>query len=181
MPIFLRIFAVLTISLLPLSAAANSKKPIRLVEGTTVEQRISSTIASKALTKAGFKFELVPIADGEAIAAVVDGSVHAHLAMPNSDALSNAIETKEVRSLGGLANNARKAPVLKIVSSGMKKKWPDAQKMFKRMILTPELLGGLVSVASSGATIDDVVSVWWKENSKVWNPWIAASKNWMKP
>ncbi len=63
----------------------------------------------------------------------------------------------------------------------MKQKWPDAQKMLKRMVLSDAKLAKITALVVGGATPDDAVQAWWKANKKTWSPWIAASKNWMKP
>ena len=71
--------------------------------------------------------------------------------------------------------------MLKIVATSMKKKWPDAQKMLKRMVLSDAKLAEITNLVDGGLTPDDAVKAWWKTNKKTWSPWIAASKNWMKP
>ena len=176
-----RILAVLVIACLPFGVQAKSKEPIRLVAGTSVEQQIVTTIAARALRKAGFKYELVEFADPAALTALQEGGAHAHLTMPSTGALPDVLAAGGIVSLGGLGDNDPTAPVLKIVAKGMKKKWPYAQKLLKRMVLTPEELSALVGAVEGGTPMDQVAANWFKDNPKVWKPWIAAAKNWMKP
>lgn len=176
-----RLIFVATLILQPLSAGAKSNKPIRLIEGSTVEQQFVSAIAARALTKAGFKFEMVAIDEMEALEALMSGAAHAHFSMRDSGDLEVSIKNGHVRSLGGLADNGRDSVVLKIVAATMKKRWPDAQKLFTRMVFTPETLSAPVAEVHAGKPLAAVTAAWFTANSKIWNPWIAASKNWMKP
>lgn len=178
-----RIFAALLIAIAALgSAEAKSRAPIKLIAGATPEQQIIVAIATRALKKSGFKFQLID-ADGDAaLSALTGGGAHAHLTMPSHvPGLPSAIETRTVISLGGLAANKPDEPLMKIVSPSLKKKWPYAQKMFKRMVLKPDLVAALAAQANDGTPVNDVAATWWKTNKKTWKPWIAASKNWMKP
>lgn len=109
------------------------------------------------------------------------GGLHALPNLARSATLDIAIEDKAVRSLGGRVGNKRDERVLKIVATSMKKKWPDAQKMLKRMVLSDAKLAEITNLVDGGLTPDDAVKAWWKTNKKTWSPWIAASKNWMKP
>ena len=185
MPFLTRLFAVtcLLVSLVfvPLGAEAKSKKPIRLIEGVTIEQQVVTAIAARALRKAGFKYELVAGSDAEALSALLDTGAHVHLSMPATEQLGDALGNSRVLSLGGLADNDPSAAVLKIVGKGMKKKWPYAQKLLKRMILSDQDLAVPVAQAKDGTPIKDAAANWFKANPKIWKPWIAASKNWMKP
>lgn len=176
-----RLMVVIGFFLQPVSAGAKSKKPIRLIEGTTVEQQFVSGIAARALTKAGFKFEMVAITDMQALEALTSGAAHAHFSMTDSGDLEMSIKNGDVRSLGGLADNGRDSAVLKIVAASMKKKWPDAQKLIKRMVFSPDTLNAPVAEVRAGKPLADVTAAWFTANRKIWNPWIAASKNWMKP
>ena len=165
-------------------ADAKSKAPIRVVHGTTISQKVVAEIAALALGKSGFKFEFVSIPDADVPEALAVGKVHVHLTMPAGEegaALSGPVEAGEIVSLGGLVGNGPDEPVLKIVTGSMKKRWPYAQKMFKRMVIPPETLDALVSEVEAGATAGDVAAAWMKANRKTWQPWVAASKNWMKP
>ena len=179
------VVAWIALALLQFGAAeAKSKKPIRLVEGQTVSQQVVSTIAVRALKKAGFKSELVTMPDAEAPAALTGGSAHVHLSMPNGGAgssLAEMLAEDRVLLLGGLRGNKPDEPVLKVVSLSLKKRWPYAQKMLKRMVLKPEVILSLAAEVEAGKPVDDAVADWWKANRKIWKPWVAASTNWMKP
>ena len=63
----------------------------------------------------------------------------------------------------------------------MKKRWPDAQKMLKRMVIPADDLAAISDQLAAGQDAEAVADGWWKANNKAWKPWIAASKNWMKP
>ena len=172
---------VAALLLMPVGAGAKSKKPILMVEGVTIEQQLVTAIAARALKKAGFKHQLVGVPDAEALAALLGGDAHVHLSMPVSDDLRTAVEGAQLRSLGGLADNDPAVGVLKIVGKGVKKKWPYAQKLLKRMILSPETLSVPVAEVQAGTPVTEAAATWFKANPKIWKPWIAASKNWMKP
>ncbi len=184
MSTFLRLLiAVLMLSVIAPGAHAKSKRPIKLVEGTTAAQQVVAQIASHALRKSGFKSELVSVPDAETVAALVSGGAHAHLTLPNGsdDALSEALDARSVVSLGGLQGNKRDEPVLKVVASSMKSRWPYAQKMLKRLVLPPDTVEMLAAEVDAGASPENVAADWMKSHPKTWKPWIAASKNWMKP
>lgn len=138
-------------------------------------------LTAKALRKSCFKVEIADIADEQATESLMTGGLHAHPNLARSATLDIAIEDKAVRSLGGRVRNKRDERVLKIVATSMKNKWPDAQKMLKRMVLSDAKLAEITNLVNGGLTPDDAVKAWWKTNKKTWSPWIAASKNWMKP
>ena len=163
-------------------ADARSRDPIRFAEGQSAAQKVVIPLAHHALKKAGFKTEVVPVPD-DLVAALADGRVHAHPAVIVADqpALAMAIDVRSVRSLGGLEGNRPDEAVMKIVWPGMKKKWADAQKMLKRMVLPAADVTAMAAEVEAGTTPEDVANAWWKANKKRWSPWIAASKNWMKP
>ena len=105
---------------------------------------------------------------GEAIAVELSG-------------LPGAVEARTVRSLGGITANDPDEEMLKLVWPGMKKRWPDAQKMLKRMVIPADDIAAISDQLAGGEGADAVADAWWKANKKAWKPWIAASKNWMKP
>ena len=182
MPLNRRVFIVAAAAMaFPVASKAKSKDPIRLAIGDDLDAQLMAALAAKALRKSGFKVEMIEIGDGQALDALISGAVHAHVSLPRSGALEAAIDDKAVRSLGGRVGNKRDEPVLKLVSVAMKKKWPDAQKLLKRMVLSDARLAELSALVAGGASVDDAVDAWWKANRKTWSPWIAASKNWMKP
>lgn len=183
MSVLARLCVFVAIALLPLGVAAKSKAPIVLGEGPEISQQIVASITARALEKAGFKYEIVRIDDAAVVAALTSNALHAHLSLPEETAtgLSAAAETRALTLLGGLKGNQMDEPVLKVVSPGMKRKWPYAQKMMKRMVLAPEIVAGLVREVETGRSVDDVAGTWMTANKKTWTPWIAASKNWMKP
>lgn len=178
-------FLALALAALGLVAAATpleakSRAPIKLVGGETAEQQIVTAIATRALKKSGFKVELV--SPEGALSGLTSSGAHVHLTLPvESTGLAEAIETRTVISLGGLSANKPDEPLMKIVSPSLKKKWPYAQKMFKRMVLKPDVVETLVAQTADGTAVADVVAEWWTANKKTWKPWIAASTNWMKP
>jgi len=174
------VIAALFVSSAGTPVDAKSRKPIKLVEGTTIEQQIVAAIAARALKTSGFKVAL--ISPEGAVTELADGRAHVHLTLPQeAPGLAAALATREVISLGGLSANRPDEPMMKIVSPSLKKKWPYAQKMFKRMVLKPVVVAGLSKEARAGTPVADIVSAWWKANKTIWKPWIAASKNWMKP
>ncbi len=182
MPLNRRAFIAATAAAaLPTPLWAKSKDPIRLALGRDTESQVMSALAARALRKSGFKVEIVNIADDQAVQALTAGDMHAHPNLARFDGLAAAIESKTVRSLGGRIGNKPGEAVLKVVALSMKKKWPDAQKMLKRMVLSDAKLAEIAAVVAGGATPEDAVNAWWKTNKKTWSPWIAASKNWMKP
>ncbi|MEL7153913.1 MAG: glycine betaine ABC transporter substrate-binding protein [Pseudomonadota bacterium] len=173
----------LLIALIAGSASAKSRDPIRIATGMKPAQQIVALIASRALKKSGFRFEMVSIRPDLLGEALTNGNVHVLPAAILSErpGLSDRIAADEVRALGGLIGNGRDEDIQKLVWPGMKRKWPNAQKMLKRMVLRPEVIADLVRGLRSGASAEDVAATWWKANKKTWSPWIAASKNWMKP
>lgn len=183
MPVLARLCMVLAIALLPLGVSAKSKAPIRLAEGPSVSQKVVAAIAARALTLSGFKHEIVPLEDLDAVGALTDGVVHVHPSLPRDAApdLGEALKAGTLTLLGGLESNDRDGAVLKVVSRRMKSKWPYAQKMLKRMVLSPDVVAGLVEDVEAGQSVDDAAAAWMKANRKIWKPWIAASRNWMKP
>lgn len=182
MPLNRRAFiAVAMAAAAPNALWAKSKDPIRLAAGDDRDGQVMAALAAKALRKSGFKVELVEIATDQAAEALVSGALHAHPNLTRSVTLEAAIADKAVRSLGGRVGNKRDEPVLKVVAVAMKQKWPDAQKMLKRMVLSDEKLASITTEMTGGASPDEAVTKWWKANKKTWSPWIAASKNWMKP
>ncbi len=174
-------FATALLAATPNILWAKSKDPIRLAVGAGVESQVMAALAAKALRKSGFKVDLIEISAEQSANALISGALHAHANLARSAELDAAISDKTVRSLGGRVGNKRNEPVLKIVSIAMKSKWPDAQKMLKRMVLSDEKLSGITALVSGGASPDEAVATWWKANKKTWSPWVAASKNWMKP
>lgn len=182
MPINRRAFIVMAaVTAIPSPLWAKSKDPIRLAAGDDLDSQVMATLAAKALRKSGFKVELIELAADQAAEALVSGALHAHPNLVRSSGLDMAIADKAVRSLGGRVGNKRDEPVLKVVAITMKLKWPDAQKMLKRMVLSDEMLASITAEVTGGASPDEAVAAWWKANKKTWSPWIAASKNWMKP
>ena len=180
----LRMFLAVCLLAFSLTTAdAKSRDPIRFAEGQTIEQQIVNAIARRALAKAGFKSDVFPLERESLLQGLIDGTVHAHPAVlvAHHPSLGTAIEEKAVRSLGGLARNAADEDILKLVRPGMKRKWPDAQKLLKRMILSPAQLMAVKDKIDAGSTVEEAVQIWWRSNARVWKPWIAASKNWMKP
>ena len=165
------------------TADAKSKKPIHMVQGEDAVQQVVTHIAIRALGKAGFKTEIRAVARPDLIGGLVEGDVHAHptafaAAYPG---LMGAIQDKTIRSLGGVSTNSPDEDMLKLVWPGMKKRWPDAQKLLKRMVITVEDLAAFSEQLAAGEGPEDVAGAWWGANKKSWKPWIAASKNWMKP
>jgi ABC-type proline/glycine betaine transport system substrate-binding protein len=182
MPIDRRVFLATTLAAaLPSTLWAKSNDPIRLALGQDANSQVMSALTAKALRKSGFKVEIADIADELAAEALMTGGLHAHPNLTRSAALDTAIADKTVRSLGGRVGNKRDEPVLKVVAIAMKQKWPDAQKMMKRMVLSDAKLAEITTLVDGGSTPDDAVKAWWKTNKKTWSPWIVASKNWMKP
>lgn len=182
MPMNRRTFiAIAAAAAIPSPIWAKSKDPIRLALGQDTDSQVMSALATKALQKSGFKVEIVDITNDQAVEALTNGGMHAHPNLARSSALDAAIADKTIRSLGGRVGNQSDEPVLKVVSTSMKKKWPDAQKMLKRMVLSDAKLADITATVDGGATPEDAVNAWWKTNKKTWSPWIAASKNWMKP
>lgn len=182
MPLNRRAFiAVALAAAAPKILWAKSKDSIRLAAGNDLDSQVMAALAAKALRKSGFKVELVEIAADQAAEALVGGALHAHPNLLRSARLDTAIADKTVRSLGGRVANKRDEPVLKVVAVAMKRKWPDAQKMLKRMVLSDAKLASIAAGVTDGASPDEAVAIWWKTNKKTWSPWIAASKNWMKP
>ena len=165
------------------AASAKSRDPIRVVEGVTPAQQVVSALVVRALKKSGFKFELVGVPEVGLLEGLATGKVHAHPAaiVAEHPGARDRVAAKEVRSLGGLIGNGQDEEILKLVWPGMKKKWPNAQKMLKRMVLPPEQIADLVGAVKDGASAKDVAKDWWKANRRVWSAWVAASKNWMKP
>lgn len=182
MPLNRRAFFAITLAAaIPSRLVAKSKDPIRLALGRDTDSQVMSALAAKALRKSGFKVEIVDIDADQAVDALMKGGLHAHPNLARSTVLDAAIAEKTVRSLGGRVGNKSDEPVLKVVATSMKKRWPDAQKMLKRMVLSDAKLAEITAAVDSGASPDDAVTAWWKANKKTWSPWIAASKNWMKP
>lgn len=183
MPLNRRLFlaSLAAMGAAPTAIAAKSKAPIRLALGQDIDSRVIAALASKALRKSGFKVEVVDIPDDQSIEALISGALHAHPNLARSRVLEEAIADKAVRSLGGRVGNKADEPVMKVVATSMKKKWPDAQKMLKRMVLSDAKLADITALVKGGASPEDAVTAWWKTNKKTWSPWIAASKNWMKP
>ena len=165
------------------AVSAKSRDPIQITEGVSPAQQVVSMLVVRALKKSGFKYELVDAAKHSALDALANGKLHAHPAAIVGDhpELRERVSAKEVRSLGGLHGNGQDEDILKLVWPGMKKKWPYAQKMLKRLVLRPEQIADLVGAVKDGASPEEAAADWWKANPKVWKPWIAASKNWMKP
>ncbi len=183
MPMNRRVFvaSLAAIGAAPSTLWSKSKDPIRLALGRGTDSQVMSALAAKALQKSGFKVEMVDIADDQAVEAFTTGALHVHPNLARSDPLDAAIASKIVRSLGGRVGNKTNEPVMKVVTISMKQKWPDAQKMLKRMVLSDAKLAEMTAVVDGGVTPEDAVKAWWKINKKTWSPWIAASKNWMKP
>jgi ABC-type proline/glycine betaine transport system substrate-binding protein len=133
---------------------------------------------------------LMAVADQDRLTALSTGDVHVDLsfgaesARPSGDrtSLDQALQDKRVRSLRGRANNSREAEVQKVMWYGARKKWPNTEKLLKRMIMSDEALSTLTSqVATDVHSVASVAGTWWRENKKLWSPWTAAAKNWMKP
>lgn len=165
------------------AASAKSRDPIRIAMGQDAGQKVVAQIVARALKRSGFKSEFVDLPVTGMVDAIRDGAIHAHPAafFAKHPALAQSIEDREVRSLGGLANNRKQDEVLKLVWPGMKKKWPNAQKMLKRMIVLDADVAEMSEAVEAGEAPEAVAKAWWKANPKSWKPWIAASKNWMKP
>lgn len=183
MPLNRRLFlaSLAVMGATPMAISAKSKDPIRLALGQDIDSRVMAALASKALRKSGFKVVIVDIPDDHSVEALIAGALHAHPNLTRSRILEEAIADKAVRSLGGRVGNNADEPVMKIVAMSMKKKWPDAQKMLKRMVLSNARLADITALVKGGASPEDAVKAWWKTNKKTWSPWVAASKNWMKP
>ena len=173
---------LLIVSTVP-GVSAKSRDPIHIATGIKPAQQVVAEIVSLALKKSGFRSEKVVIPPHGLGTALADGSVHMHPSAILSErpGLGDLIASGKVRTLGGLIGNGRDEDIQKLVWPGMKRKWPNAQKMLKRMVLTPAQIADLLRAMQSGTAAADVAAAWWKENPKVWSPWIAASKNWMKP
>ena len=60
------------------AASANSRDPIRVVEGVTPAQQVVSALVVRALKKSGFKFELVGVPEAGLLEGLATGKVHAH-------------------------------------------------------------------------------------------------------
>ena len=178
-----KLFLALLITLITSGASAKSRDPIRIATGMKPAQQIVALIASRALKKSGFRFEMVSIRPDLLGEALREGKIHVHPAAILSErpGLSDRIEAGDVRALGGLIGNGKDEDIQKLVWPGMKRKWPNAQKLLKRMILPPEEIADLVRGLRGGASAMELSDEWWKANRKTWSPWIAASKNWMKP
>ena len=180
----MRILLILALVLGVFGAAeANSRKPIRMVEGEGDVQQVVLHLAIRALRKSGFKIETQTVAQADMIGALAEGRVHAHptVIAAAHPGLVGAIDTKAVRSLGGISSNNPDEAMLKLVWPGMKKRWPDAQKMLKRMVIPTGDLAAFSDQLAAGQGAEAVATDWWKANKKAWKPWVAASKNWMKP
>ena len=164
-------------------AMAKSRAPIRFADGETAAQKVVIAISMQALKKAGFKSQVVPVDRASLLSALGNGTVHAHPAVigANHTGLAAAIDAKMVRSLGGLAKNDPDGAILKLIWPGMKSKWPDAQKLLKRMIISEADRRVMADAVAAGQSPDEVALAWWTANRRIWKPWIAASKNWMKP
>ena len=178
------ILAVLALACSVLAAEAASKNPIRLARGPEVEQQLMAEIAASALRKSGFKVQVVDLDTPDAARAVADATVHVHPALiraNGAEALDRALADAAAVSLGGIRSNAPDEPVMKVVWSGMKSKWAYAQKMLKRIIVSAADMEAMKQAVADGAAPDAAAQAWWKANAKTWKPWIAASKNWMKP
>ena len=165
------------------SAEANSRKPIRMAEGESAVQQVVLHLAIRALKKSGLKTETHTVEAPDLIGALAEGRVNAHPTAVAAElpGLPGAIEAKTVRSLGGITANSPDEEMLKLVWPGMKKRWPDAQKMLKRMVIPADDLAAISDQLAAGQDAEAVADGWWKANKKAWKPWIAASKNWMKP
>ena len=173
----------LLIALFAGSASANSRDPIRIATGMKPAQQVVAGIVSQALGKAGFRYEFVVIRPDLIGDALKDGKAHVHPAAILSErpGLAERIAAGDVRTLGGLIGNGKDEDIQKLVWPGMKRKWPNAQKLLKRMVLSPEQIADLVRALRGGASAMELSDEWWKANRETWSPWIAASKNWMKP
>ena len=50
-----------------------------------------------------------------------------------------------------------------------------------RSLTADEIVAALAAKIDAGEAPDAVIKAWWRANHDAWSPWVAASKNWMKP
>ena len=166
------------------SGSSKSRDPIRIALSPDTTQNIIAHIVGRALTNAGFEHEFVKI-DQQTIATISSGEAHfdPYFEVPKvREPLDRAILEQRVYSLGGLRSNDPDEPALKIIWVGVRNKWPNAEKMFKRMIMPVEEVNVMASSVDAGdAKLETVVDAWMAENKSSWKSWISASTNWMKP
>jgi ABC-type proline/glycine betaine transport system substrate-binding protein len=166
------------------SGLSKSRDAIRIALSPNTAQNIIAHIVGRTLAEAGFEHEFVKI-DQQKIAVISSGEAHfdPFFKVPKlREPLDRAILEERVYSLGGLQSNARDEPALKIIWVGVRNKWPDAEKMFKRMVMPVEKVDIMArSIDAGDATLETVVDTWMAENKNTWKGWISASKNWMKP
>ncbi|MGI9425135.1 MAG: hypothetical protein ACR2PA_18205 [Hyphomicrobiaceae bacterium] len=181
------LFALVTVCSVLLanrSVLSGSNEPIRIVLASKTSQNVIAHIVGQALIEAGFRFELVKVAKMK-ITLISSGAAHFDplFDVPKArEALDRAIHEEKVYSLGGLQANGPDEPQLKVIWVGVRNKWPNAEKLFKRMIMPIDELNAIArSIDAGDVPLEKAVDTWMAENSSTWKSWISASRNWMKP
>ncbi len=165
-------------------ATAKSKDPIRIGVSDQTRHVIVARIIARTLSKAGFKSKFVTLSKTP-LDMLVSGAAHVNMAFAPAgfeDAFDQALAEREIYSLGGLKTNAADEAELKVIWSGVRRKWPNAEKMLKTIILKPEDFERMAMAIDAGdVTMEQTVKDWMLANKPAWKRWLTAAKNWMKP
>lgn len=180
--VVLRIAAVLLVLAMPLTALADSKKPVRIALTGSTAQAVTAHIAGAALRMTGYKFEFVEMAADDVLDALLAGEVHIQPEWPADDTSVEAwLEMGAVRDLGRRNNDELPPNVRKIISRSMERPWPGAVKLFSNFRYPNADQEAMVAAISNGAQIEVVVKSWLKANRARIGKWKSVAVNWMKP
>jgi len=183
---FLNLFVVsmLMTSIAMSPVSAKSKDPIRIGVSDQTRHQIVAHIIARTLSKAGFKSQFATLGDSQ-LDMLVSGAAHVNMAFSPAGskvAFDRALAEKEIYSLGGLETNAADEAELKVIWSGVRRKWPNAEKMLKTIILKADDFEQIsTSIDTGNVTLEQSVDKWMLANRPAWKRWLTAAKNWMKP